>query len=152
MLDLVRHAKAWRTFSEITKCQYLWEVLSYFIYLLHVLTHLWKLQCYRVILVGYGLYAQSSEINRWCLWKGLSDFVGFSHAVICILLDIHCSYKSMLFWVGIVRHRLSANQIVRCFKPKKLEKYMRYQVEFLLPLKQQKISCYFGLWPPKNPG
>ena len=38
--------------------------------------------------------------------------------------------------------RLSANQIVRCFK---LKNYMRYQVDFLLPLKLQKISYYFGL-------
>ena len=51
----------------------------------------------------------------------------------------------MLFWAGIVWHRLSANQIVRCFKLKKLENYMRYQVDFLLPLKLQKISYYFGL-------
>ena len=39
---------------------------------------------------------------------------------------------------GIVRHRFSANQIVICFKLKKLENYMRYQVGFLLPLKLQK--------------
>ena len=45
----------------------------------------------------------------------------------------------------IVWHRLSANQIVRCFKLKKLKNYMRYQVDFLLPLKLQKISYYFGL-------
>ena len=39
---------------------------------------------------------------------------------------------------GIVRHRFSANQIVRCFKLKKLENYISYQVDFLLPLKLQK--------------
>ena len=33
------------------------------------------------------------------------------------------------------QHRLSANQIVRCFKLKKLENSMRYQIDFLLPLK-----------------
>ena len=38
--------------------------------------------------------------------------------------------------------RLSANQIIRYFK---LKSYMRYQVDFLLPLKLQKISYYFGL-------
>ena len=53
----------------------------------------------------------------------------------------------MLFWVDIVRHRLSANQIVRRFKLKKLQNYMRYQVDFLLPWKLQKVSCYFGLRP-----
>ena len=46
---------------------------------------------------------------------------------------------------GIFWHRLSTNQIVRCFKLKKLQSYMRYQIDFLLPLKLQKISCYFGL-------
>ena len=29
------------------------------------------------------------------------------------------SFKNMLFWIGIVSYRLSANQIVRCFKLKK---------------------------------
>ena len=58
--------------------------------------------------------------------------------------DIRWSYQNLLFWTGIVWHRLSANQIVRCFKLKKLN-YMRYQVDFLLPLKVQKISYYFGL-------
>ena len=55
----------------------------------------------------------------------------------------------MLFWVGTLRHRLSTKQIVSCFKLKKLENYMRYQVNFLLPLKLRRI-CYFGLWPQKN--
>ena len=75
----------------------------------------------------------------------MCNFVDFLEAVICILLDIHWSYQNLLFWAGIVRHRVSANQIVRCFKLKKLENYMRYQVDFLLPLKLQKVSCYFGL-------
>ena len=66
---------------------------------------------------------------------------------ICILrvMDIHWSYQNLLFWAGIVWHRLSANQIVRCFKLKKLKNYMRYQVDFLLSLKLQKISYYLGL-------
>ena len=80
-------------------------------------------------------------------WKGSCDFVDFLQVVICILLDIHWSYNNMLFWAGIVRHSLSANQIVRCFKLKKLKKDMRYQVDFLLPLKLEEILCYFGLWP-----
>ena len=71
----------------------------------------------------------------------------FLQAVISILLDIHWSYKNMLFWTGIVRYSLSANQIVRCFRLKKPKKYMRYQVDFLLPLKLEEILCYFGLWP-----
>ena len=42
-------------FSKITKCQYLWEWWSYFVYLLHVVTHPWKQQCYHFVLGGYGL-------------------------------------------------------------------------------------------------
>ena len=136
------------TFSKITNCKYLWERLSYFVYLLHVVTHPGKLQCYHVVLVGYvPACPKFSEItNHQYLWRGLSDFVDFLHVVICILLDIHWSYQNLLFWAGIVWHRLSANQIVRCFKLKKLKNYMRYQVDFLLPLKLQKISYYFGLY------
>ena len=60
------------------------------------------------------------------------------------VMDIHWNYQN-LFWAGIVWHRLSANQIVRCFKLKKLKSYMSYQVDFWLPLKLQKISNLFGL-------
>ena len=48
------------------------------------------------------------------------------------------SYQNLLFWACIVWHRFSTNQIVRYFKLKKRKNYMRYQVEFLLPLKLQK--------------
>ena len=72
--------------------------------------------------------------------------------VICIFLDIHWNYKNMLFWAGIVRHSHSVNQIVKCFKLKKLKKDMRYQVDFLLPLKPEEILCYFGLWSQNTLG
>ena len=52
---------------------------------------------------------------------------------------------AILGWAGIFWHRLSTNQIVRCFKLKNLKSYLRCHVDFLLPLKLQKISCYFGL-------
>ena len=42
----------------------------------------------------------------------------------------HWSYQNLLFWAGIVWHRLSANHFVRYFKLKKLKNYMRYQVDF----------------------
>ena len=114
-----------------------------------------KLQCYHVVLVGYCTACPNfSEItNRQYLWKGLSDFVDFLHLVICILLDVHWSYKNMLFWVDIISHRLSVNQIVRCFKLKKLGNYMRYQVIFLLLLKLHFvaiISYCFGLCLQNN--
>ena len=66
---------------------------------------------------------------------------------ICILrvMGIHWSYQNLLFWAGIVWYRLSANQIIRCFKLKKLKSYMRCQVDFLLPLRLQNMSYYFGL-------
>ena len=100
-----------------------------------------------LFLLRYGpACLKFSEItNRQYLWKGFSDFVDFLHAVVCILLGIHWSYKKMLLWVDTVRYRIPANQIVRCFKLKN-SKCMRYQVGFLLPLKLRKI-CYFELWP-----
>ena len=63
----------------------------------------------------------SEATNHQYLWKGLSDFVDCLQVVICVLLDIHGSYKNMLLWAGIVRQSLSTNQIVRCFKLKKLK-------------------------------
>ena len=148
MLGLLRHARARPRFSKITKQQYLWEGLSYFVYFLHVVIHPWKLHCYHVVLVGYSLACQkfAEALNHQYLWKVLCFFF-FLQAVICIFLDIHWSYKNMLFWVGILRHSLPDNQIVRCFKFKKLKKDMRYQIDFLLPLKLEEILCYFGLWP-----
>ena len=79
----------------------------------------------------------TNDMMNWADW--LND--------ICILrvMDIHWSYQNLLFWAGIVWHRLSANQIVRCFKLKKLKNNMMYQVDFLLLLKLQKISNCFGL-------
>ena len=73
------------------KCQYLQEGLSYLVYLLHVVTHLWKLQCCHAVLGGYGpACPKFFEItNHQDLWKELSDFVYFLHVVICILLDIY---------------------------------------------------------------
>ena len=145
MLGLVMHARTCSTFFRITKQQYLREELSYFVYFLHVVTHPWKLQCYSV---GYGPTSPKfSEItNHQYLCKELSDFVIFLHVVVCILLDIHWSEQNMLFWAHFVRHSLSANLILRHFKLKKLENHMRYQVDFFLSLKLEKMSCCFGLW------
>ena len=78
----------------------------------------------------------TNDFMYWADW--LNDIC------ILIVMDIHWSRQNLVFWVGIVWHRLSVNQIVRCFKLKKPKNYMRYEVDFLLPLKLQKI-CYFGL-------
>ena len=127
MLDFVRHARAWPRFSKITKQQYLWEGLTEATVLSCCFSWVW-----------------SSESVIWCCWFFASSYLH--------LVRIHCSYKNVLYWAGIVRHSLSANHIVRCFKLKKLKKDMRYQAEFLLPLKLEEILCYFVLWPPKNLG
>ena len=53
------------TSSKITNCEYLWERLSYFVYLLYVVTHPGKLHCYHVVLVGYCLACPKfSEITN----------------------------------------------------------------------------------------
>ena len=145
MLGLVRLARACPRLSKITKQQYLWEGLTYFVYLfLHVVTQSWKLHCYHVVLVGHGPACPkfSEATNHQCIWKWLCDFVDFLLVVICMLLDIHWNYKNMLFWTGIVRHSHSVNQNVKCFKLKKLKKDMMYQVDFLLPLRLEEILCY----------
>ena len=80
--------------------------------------------------VSHKWYDELNRLIEWYLYMRL--------------MDIHWSYQNLLFWAGIVWHRLSVNQIVRCFKLKKLKNYMRYQVDFLLPLKLQKIY-YFWL-------
>ena len=78
-------------FSEITKSQYLPKGLVYFVYLLHLVTHPWNLQCCHVVLVGYGPACPKLPkiANYQYLWKGLSGFVDFLHQVIYMLLDIH---------------------------------------------------------------
>ena len=56
VFGVVRHTLACTTIStKLTKCQYIWKELSRFVYLLHVVTHPWKLQHYHAVLVGYGL-------------------------------------------------------------------------------------------------
>ena len=50
-----------------------------FVYLLHVVTHLWKSQCYHAVFGGYApACLKLSEITH-CqdLWKGLNDNVDF---------------------------------------------------------------------------
>ena len=79
----------------------------------------------------------TSDMMNWPDW--------FNDICILGVMDIHWSYQNLLFWAGTVWHRLSANQIVRCFKLKKLKNYIRYQVDFWLSLKLHKISYYFGL-------
>ena len=108
---------------QITKRQYLCGGLSYFVYFLHVVTHIWKLQCHHTTLFGYGPACPkfSEIIDHQYLWKGVSDFVDFLHSVICILLDIHWSYKNMLFCFGTVSHRLQPTRLSDVLKLKNLK-------------------------------
>ena len=76
-------------FSKITKHPCLLKELSYFVYLFHVVSNPWKLQCYHVVLDGAACPEFSEITNRQYLWKGLSDLVDFLHVVICILLEIY---------------------------------------------------------------
>ena len=73
-----------------TKHQYLWEGWSYFVHLLHLVTHLWKLQRYHVVLDKYcpACPKFSEMTNCQYLLKWLSDFVCFLHIVVCILLKL----------------------------------------------------------------
>ena len=87
-------------FSKITKHQCLWKELSYFVYLFHVVTHPWKLQCY-VVLDGPACPKFSEITNHQYLWKGLSDLVDFLHVVICILLEIYEASKICYFGLAL---------------------------------------------------
>ena len=59
--------------------------------------------------------------NNSPLYLKRVEWFWFFALVICILLDIlWWIYQNILFWAGTIRHRPSANQIVRCFKIKKL--------------------------------
>ena len=145
MLGLVRHAGPCLRLSRIIKQRYLWEVLNYFVYLLHLVRHPWKLQCYYVVLFGYGLVCPkfSETTNHQYPWKELRDFVDCSQVVICILLNIHGSYKSMLFWAGIVGHSLPQPiRLSDVLNLKKLEDDMRYRSWFF----DQSVCSTFFFW------
>ena len=90
-MGVIRHAWACPTFPEITKRQHLRKGLSYFVYLLHVVTHPEKLHYYLGVLVGYGLACSkfSKITNGQYQWKRLSDFAHSLHVVIYLVLDIH---------------------------------------------------------------
>ena len=129
MLGVIRHAR----FAQITKSQDSRKELSYFACVWHVVTNPWKLQRCHAVLVGYCMACPKfSKIpNYQYLSKDMTDFIDFLQEVICILLDIHWSYKNMWFWAGNVRHGLSTNHIARYFKFKRLKNYMRFHVDFL---------------------
>ena len=152
MLGLVRHASACPRFSKISKQQSLKTVELFCLFVACCYTSMEA----TVLSCGFSWVwsNMSSSLKQQItsIFRKDRDFVDFLQAVICLLLDICWSYKNMLFWAGIVRYSLSANQIVRYFKLKKLKKDMRYQVDFLLPLNLEEILYYFGWWPQNTLG
>ena len=93
-------------FLQNNKCQYLWEGLSYFVYLLHLVTHLFKLQCHHAILVGYGPASPkfSQITNRQYFWKRFSDFFDFLQVVEATKI---CYFGLALSGIGSQPIRLS---------------------------------------------
>ena len=72
------------------------------------------------------------------------DVVDFLQVVICILLESIAATK--MCYIGLALSGIACQPIIlSCFKLKKLKKDMRYQAEFLLPLKLEEILCYFVL-------
>ena len=110
LLGVVRHARTCPMFSKITKSQDLPKGLSYFVYLLHAVTHPWKLQFCHEVLVGYGLACSKFSKGTFCqyLWKGLSGFVDFLHLVI-YMLDIYWSYK--ICYLGLALSGMASSPI-----------------------------------------
>ena len=141
-------------FLNVNISKTIWGIIFFF---LHVVRKSWNLYLNNEIFVGFGQVCpgmpSTLQNNKAPISLGRVElfclFVAYSYtslevtvlsAFICMLLDIHWSYKNMLFLGGILKHRFSANRIFKCFKLKKLENYKWYQVDFLLPLKPQKIS------------
>ena len=110
MLGLVRHVGA--------KRQYIWEALNYFIYLSRMPKFLWN-----------NKSPVSLKRLEWFCWFFACSYL---HLVRCPL-----KLQNMLFWAGIVRHRISANQTVRCFWLKNLQNCLGYEVDFLFRLNLQ---------------
>ena len=112
-MGFVKHARTCPRFSKINQ-QHLWERLSFFVYLLHVVTHPWKLQSYHVALVGYYLACPKffEVTNHQYLWKGLSDFVDFCKSLfasceISIEATIICYFGLALSGIASQPIRLS---------------------------------------------
>ena len=81
---LVRHAGACPKFSKITKQQYFWEGLSCFVYMLHLVTHIWKLQscCFSWVWSGmpkvpWNKLQISLERVEWFHWFFVSSYLDF---------------------------------------------------------------------------
>ena len=49
--ELIRGRHLFEARRLLEELRYLWEGLSYFVYLLHVVADPWKVQCYHVVLV-----------------------------------------------------------------------------------------------------
>ena len=123
---MVRHNWTCPTFSKITKYQYLWKALSYFVYLLHEITHLWKLQCYHAVLVWYGpscnQFTRCFKLNCTSHQVNVLDIVRWSlklpkyHAI----LDLTPKYSWLSslhyfhFWSGWLGNLNTWDPLLQC--------------------------------------
>ena len=150
MLGLVSHSQVCPMFSKITKQQHLLEGLR-FIYLFVACSYMSTENTLLACCFSWVWFVIPKVLRKKSLekveWFSLFFACSFLYFVRYLL-----KLQKYAFWAGIVRHRLSANQIFRCFELKNLENYMRCQGDFLLPLKLQKfiaISGYYSKysWP-----
>ena len=130
MLGLVRDARTCPGFSKIIKQQYLWEGLSYFVYLLLV-----------YLFVHTSIEATVLSCRFSWVWSGISKVLRNNKSpislervewfcwffAICYLHLVRYTLKlqNYAIWAGIVRHSLLTNHIVICSKLEKLENSMR---------------------------
>ena len=91
----------------------------------------------------------SEVTNHQFLWKGSCDFVDFLQVVICILLDIHWSYKNVLFWAALSGIASQPFRLSDVLNRKKLEHDMRYQVDYFASVEARKNFMLFWVMTPK---
>ena len=138
MLGLVRHARACPRLSKITISLWRVELFCLFVACSFTLMKATVLSCcFSWVWFGMPkvLWSNKSPISlesiKWFYW--FLQVYSYLH-----LVRYPLKLQPMLFWAGIVRYSLSANQIVRCYKLKKLKKDMRYQVKL--------IFCFHWSW------
>ena len=74
----------------------------------------------------------TNDLMKWAHW--LNDFC------VLIVMDIHWSHQNLLFWTGMSGIGSHPTRLSDILNLKKLKSYMKYQVDFLLPLKVQKYA------------
>ena len=116
------------------------------VYLLHVVTHSGKLQCYHVVLVGYvPACPKSSEVtNHQHDWRGLRVFFYFLHL---ILLSCWMSIEATkICYFGLALSGLCF-QLVRLSDVQNLKNWKLYKVSswLFVSIEATKNIMLFGL-------